>query len=205
MSATSEKLRIVVAGDSGVGKTSIILNYANNIPASSTTPSVGVDYRSAVCDIDGTKYKLEIWDTAGQERFRSCSAGYFRRSDGIMLFYAIDSEDSFSHLGDWKQLIDDNKSEGAPIILIGNKSDLTEGRTVDAADGENCAIQLGCKFVETSAKSGEGVHDAFQLIAKAIIASKRQAQQPVTVQSPPPEPIVEIAQSDPKKKQKGRC
>jgi small GTP-binding protein len=176
MAAPRDRLRLIVVGDSGVGKTSVILRYTKGLTAGMMAPTVGVDCRSAVCELAKIQYRLEIWDTAGQERYRSFAASYFRQADGVMLFYSVTSRQSFENLSYWKQLVDSSKSaDNVPVIILGNKSDMVEVRDIDPGEGESRAQSLGCEFLETSALTGEGVEQAFEAITKTIITMRQQA------------------------------
>jgi Ras-related protein Rab-18 len=183
MAESVRRIRLILAGDMAVGKTSVILNYAQGVLArdAAPVPTCGVDFKCAPCSVDGVQYMLHIWDTAGQERFHSVSPSYFRRADGVLLFYSVDSRDSFAHLGYWKRIADQNKSgDTVPVIVVGNKTDLTDKRVIDREEGERWARELECLFIETSAMTGEGVREAFQTIATAVARSaNRQLTQPM--------------------------
>jgi GTPase SAR1 family protein len=102
------------------------------------------------------------------------------------VFYSVDSRHSFDNIGYWKQLTDENKvSDSVPVVIVGNKSDLVGQRVVQPAEGERRARALGCHFIETSALTGDGVHDAFELLARLILSARRMAvgevTQPVSV------------------------
>jgi small GTP-binding protein len=183
MTESVDRIRLIVAGDNAVGKTSVIMNYAHGVLASgfAPVPTFAVDFKSAPCYVDGAQYMLHIWDTAGQERFHSVSTSYFRRADGVLLFYSVDSRDSFTHLDYWKRIADQNKpGDTVPVIVVGNKTDLTDERVIDREDGERYAQELGCLFMETSAMTGQGVREAFQTIATAVVRSANsQLTQPI--------------------------
>jgi small GTP-binding protein len=169
------RIQVVVAGDASVGKTSVILNFAKGMSASlnQSRPTVGVDYWSVPCDINETHYILQIADTAGQERFRAFATSYFRRCDAILVFYSIESRRSFDNVRYWKKTADENKLNDAVVMLIvGNKSDLEDVREVQTAEGKSLARALGCSFIETSAVTGDGVHEAFEMITRLVVETK---------------------------------
>ena len=155
MTEGEKTIRIIVVGDSTVGKTAAIIKFVDGISASSTIPTVGVDFKTKKMNVRGEEISMQIWDTAGQERFRSLTNSYFRKAQGIALFFDVTNKDSFSHLQTWLDSISDNLySSGTtiPIVVIGNKIDLTSKRVVSQEE----ALQFlsdAYHYFYTSAKS----------------------------------------------------
>jgi small GTP-binding protein len=161
--------KVVLAGDSGVGKTCVLVRFAQNeflsVPYIST---IGVDFKSKVVNVEGTKIRLQIWDTAGQERFRSITPTYFRDAVGLVLIYDITKGETFRNVRAW---ISDIKThaDGVIIMLLGNKLDVPDKeRAVSFDEGQQLASSYGIPFLETSAKTGYGVMEAFDALARAI-------------------------------------
>jgi Ras-related protein Rab-8A len=123
-------VKVIIIGDSGVGKTNVLTRYCEGIFKDSYVATIGVDFKIKVLNIDGTKIKLQIWDTAGQERFRNITTTYFKGAAGIILVYSIDNYDSFRNIHNWMKQIESNSSEESTRILIGTKADLTADRQV---------------------------------------------------------------------------
>jgi Ras-related protein Rab-1A len=164
--------KIIVIGASGVGKTSLLCRYVDSTFPESHMTTIGVDHKIKTnsVEIDGiTKCaKLQLWDTAGQERFNAISAAYFRGAHGIILVFAIDDEASFKKVPYWLEEIDDSK---VPYkILIGNKCDLPKEKWVirERRIRELCNEE-DMDYIETSAKTGESVHDAFETLTRVLV------------------------------------
>lgn len=172
----SEKtLRIIVVGDSTVGKTAAIIKFVDGISASSTIPTVGVDFKTKKMNVRGENVNLQIWDTAGQERFRSLTNSYFRKAQGIALFFDVTNRDSFTHLQSWLDSINDNMGASGfsiPIVVLGNKVDLASQRTV-TQDEALKFLSDAYPYFDTSAKTGEGVREAFTQVAEQIVDKMR--------------------------------
>ncbi|CAH8498358.1 unnamed protein product [Schistosoma turkestanicum] len=127
--AIDEKLRIfriMLAGDSEVGKTSLLIRMCEDVFQSCSVTTIGVDMKMRSVEVDGRKAMMQIWDTAGQERFRSVSTSFYRKADGILLVYDCTSEFSFISTRDWITIIEENAGKQIPIAIIGNKKDLKE-------------------------------------------------------------------------------
>jgi small GTP-binding protein len=184
----SKPIKVIVVGDTVVGKTSVISNYIHGTKAGGAIATVGVDYYKSEIMIDTQKYQLQVFDTAGQDRFRSISVSYFRRADAILLFFSIDSRDGYDHVQNWAASIDRTKSDAnIPVILIGNKADLAERRAVMHAEAEELARSYGWPYCETSALTGEGVAAVFELAAREVIQRRSESpavDEPVGVQLP---------------------
>lgn len=161
--------KILLLGNSDVGKSSLLLRYVDDIWTDAFVPTIGVDFKVKTLDIDDKKVKMQIWDTAGQERFRTVISSYFRGGHGILLLYDITEKESFKNLGNWLIEIEKNASPEILKILIGNKSDLEEQRTVSKKEGEDFANSYALKFMETSAKNNTNVKEAFELLARELI------------------------------------
>ena len=116
--------------------------------------------------MDGKRIKLQIWDTAGQERFRTITTAYYRGAMGILLVYDVTDEKSFNNIRTWYANVEQHASEGVNKILIGNKCDMDDKRVISEEQGRALAQELGIPFVETSAKSGINVEDAFISLAR---------------------------------------
>jgi Ras-related protein Rab-8A len=123
-------VKVIIIGDSGVGKTNVLTRYCEGIFKDSYVATIGVDFKIKVLNIDGTKVKLQIWDTAGQERFRNITTTYFKGAAGIILVYSIDNYDSFRNIHNWMKQIESNSNEDSTRILIGTKADLAADRQV---------------------------------------------------------------------------
>eukprot|EP01067_Filipodium_phascolosomae_P006680 Filipodium_phascolosomae@DN497_c0_g1_i1.p1 len=161
--------KLVLIGDSGVGKSCILLRFADDSFTESYITTIGVDFRFRTITVDGKTVKLQIWDTAGQERFRTITSAYYRGADGIVLVYDTTSQTSYDKVDDW--LTEVNKYANGDVckILVGNKCDLQDGRQVSAEDGQKKAEDLGVRFVETSAKESTNVETAFKMMARELI------------------------------------
>lgn len=167
-----KKLKIMVVGESLVGKTSLIRRYTKNKFGGDYLATIGIDFQFKYLDINGKKVKVELWDTAGQERFKSIAKTYFQSSDGLLIVYDITCRNSFSKLDDWFEQIRLNAPENSKLMLVGNKKDIEKKREVSMEEGLNFANQNNVKFYETSAKDGTNVNSVFELLAQEIISDE---------------------------------
>ena len=120
----------MLLGDSGVGKSCIIIRYIENNFSSNLMNSIGVDFKLKNIEIDSKKIKLQIWDTAGQERFKTITTSYYKGAHAILIVFDITDRDSFDHVRNWMADIDKFAKEGVLRILVGNKCDLIDKRQV---------------------------------------------------------------------------
>eukprot|EP01129_Flabellula_baltica_P002325 TRINITY_DN12144_c0_g1_i1.p1 TRINITY_DN12144_c0_g1~~TRINITY_DN12144_c0_g1_i1.p1 ORF type:complete len:222 (-),score=47.02 TRINITY_DN12144_c0_g1_i1:6-617(-) len=160
--------KLLLIGDSGVGKSSLLLRFSDNTFSDSFISTIGVDFKIRTMDVDGTQVKLQIWDTAGQERFRTITSSYYRGAHGIIVVYDVTNPDSFANVRKWLQEINRYSSEDVTKILVGNKCDLVSERKVSYEDAKELADELGLTFLETSAKNATNVDESFHHTARAI-------------------------------------
>jgi Ras-related protein Rab-1A len=163
--------KLVLIGDSAVGKSSLLLRFADDSFTDSYISTIGVDFRFRTLKLGDKLVKLQIWDTAGQERFRTITSAYYRGADGIITVYDVSNQESFEHVQDWLQEVNRYASPGTVKLLIGNKSDRSD-RVVTTEQGEAFASNLDMPFLETSAKTSENVEAAFLAMASELIKSK---------------------------------
>ncbi len=163
-------MKIKMVGDSGVGKTSIIMRYAEGTFSDTTAPTIGVDYKNAMITIGGKKIKLVIWDTAGQERYRTLTSAYYKGTNALCVVFDVSSRESFESLDKWLKEFYDNAGEGDAVqmMLIANKIDLAE-RKVTGEEAEAYAKKNMMLYVETSAKVDKGVKQAFVELATKVL------------------------------------
>jgi len=159
--------KLLIIGDSGVGKTCLLLRFCENNFMTTHLTTIGIDFKIKTIDVDGKKIKMQIWDTAGQERFKTITQTYYKGAMGIILTYACNDRESFNSIENWMKQIKQHANEDVCKILVGNKSDL-EDRQVTSEEGKKLADTFGIKFFETSAKDDLGVNDTFHTIAKEI-------------------------------------
>ena len=136
-----KKIKILILGNTSVGKTSFILKYANNYFQEEYLSSIGIDFKVKEIIIKDNKYKLILYDTAGQERFKSLSLNVLKNADGVILIYDITDIKSFQSISEWIKNVKEMKRNNFPMILLGNKNDLEEQREVKIEDGEKLAFR----------------------------------------------------------------
>ena len=167
--------KIVLVGDSGVGKTNIMLRYLNKEFNINTKATVGVEFGSKNIIIDKKVIKGQIWDTAGQERYRAITSSYYKGAHGAFVVYDITLKESFEAVDKWINDLRSNTDERLEIILIGNKSDLEEKRQVTKEEGEEKAKEKEVAFMETSALNCDNIEKAFnEILNKVYLAYKPQ-------------------------------
>ncbi|XP_065186865.1 ras-related protein Rab-39B-like [Sycon ciliatum] len=163
------QFRLILIGDSTVGKSSLLRQFTENRFLEYNDPTVGVDFHARVVEIDGHAIKLQLWDTAGQERFRSITRSYYRNAAGGLLVYDITSRESFLHIRDWlqeaRQCAEPHQIQ---FVLVGHKTDQEAGRVVSTQEGVEFASRHELGFIETSAKSSSNVEEAFSMIAMRL-------------------------------------
>uniref|UniRef100_A0A3B3Z0R5 Uncharacterized protein n=1 Tax=Poecilia mexicana TaxID=48701 RepID=A0A3B3Z0R5_9TELE len=160
--------KLLLIGDSGVGKSCLLLRFADDTYTESYISTIGVDFKIRTIDMDGKTVKLQIWDTAGQERFRTITSSYYRGAHGIIIVYDVTEQESFNNVKQWLDEIDRYACENVSRLLVGNKSDLVSKKVVDAATAQDLASSLKIPFLETSAKSADNVEKAFLTMAAGI-------------------------------------
>lgn len=169
--------KVLLVGDSGVGKSSIMLQYTEISFIETFISTIGVDFKMKVIVVAGKKIKLQIWDTAGQERFRTITTAYYRGAHGILIVYDVTNRVSFENISRWqKEIITNTPPEKNPVqFLIANKSDCAPSlRKVSVEDGTRFADNTGIRCVEVSAKTRMGINAIFDAIAYAMF-SRQQA------------------------------
>ena len=160
-------------GDSGVGKSCILLRYADDDFSASFVSTIGIDFKMKTIKSQGKRLKLQIWDTAGQERFRTITASYYRDALGIMLVYDVCSLSSFENTRNWMRQIEQNCTRQIDLILLGNKCDIDEHgdgkRKVTTEQGAELAAEFGIPFFETSAKKNINIDECFNKMADGVL------------------------------------
>ena len=170
-------IKLLIIGDSGVGKTCILLQFSEGNFTTSHLTTIGIDFKIKTVDVDGKQIKLQIWDTAGQERFRTITQTYYKGAMGIILAYDVTDDNSFNNIRNWMRQIETHASENVAKILIGNKCDRHD-RKIPTEQGQTLANEFGIKFMETSAKSNVNINEAFYYLAKEIKDKKLGDTQP---------------------------
>lgn len=168
-------LKILLIGDSGVGKTSLLSKFADNFCPSQHVSTIGVDFKIRTVDVQGSKVaKLQLWDTAGQERFKAITASYYRGAHGVIIMYDCTSRESFNNCRRWIQEV----RQLAPVcicVLVGNKTDCLPqsgglpAEYVSPAEGKQLADAEEMAFIQTSATQSLNIHDVFNHLAHEIV------------------------------------
>mmetsp|Transcript_81257 Transcript_81257/g.252187 ORF Transcript_81257/g.252187 Transcript_81257/m.252187 type:complete len:218 (-) Transcript_81257:16-669(-) len=166
--------KLVLIGDSGAGKSSLLLRFADDTFTESYITTIGVDFRFKTIAIGKKSVKLQIWDTAGQERFRTITSAYYRGADAIVLVYDVTDRESFQHVDDWLADINRYVNQSTVKVLVGNKTDLEGERQVTTDEARKKAESLGLALLEASAKDSTNVEAAFQMISSELIARREQ-------------------------------
>eukprot|EP01097_Dermamoeba_algensis_P006748 TRINITY_DN420_c0_g1_i7.p1 TRINITY_DN420_c0_g1~~TRINITY_DN420_c0_g1_i7.p1 ORF type:complete len:242 (-),score=32.40 TRINITY_DN420_c0_g1_i7:167-892(-) len=186
-------IKLLLIGDSGVGKSCLLLRFSDDSFTPSFITTIGIDFKIRTIELDGKKIKLQIWDTAGQERFRTITTAYYRGAMGILLVYDVTDEKSFGNIRNWIRNIEQHATSDVNKILIGNKCDMVDKKVfstlillkcltclseflcflsfpqvVDTERGQALANEFGIKFLETSAKNNINVEEAFFTLARDI-------------------------------------
>jgi len=178
-------IKLLLIGDSGVGKSCLLLRFSDDSFTSSFITTVGIDFKVKTINLDGKRIKLQIWDTAGQERFRTITTSYYRGAMGVMLVYDVTDEKTFNNIRNWMSNIEKHASEQVIKMILGNKCDMEDKRVIEAERGKALADEYGVEFFETSAKDATNVELAFmtmvQDVKKKIIDKSEATPQPTVV------------------------
>nr|XP_043610787.1 ras-related protein RABA5a [Erigeron canadensis]XP_043610788.1 ras-related protein RABA5a [Erigeron canadensis] len=170
--------KIVLLGDSGVGKSNLLARFARNEFYSNSKSTIGVEFQTQKMEVNGKEVKAQVWDTAGQERFRAVTSAYYRGAVGALVVYDISRRQTFDSVGRWLNELHTHCDMNVITILVGNKRDLKDAREVSTTDGKSLAESQSLFFMETSALDSSNVNAAFQTIVKEIysILSKKVMQ-----------------------------
>ncbi|WIA10670.1 hypothetical protein OEZ85_010850 [Tetradesmus obliquus] len=163
--------KVLLVGDSAVGKSCLLMRFTADRFDEVTTSTIGVDFRVKYLDVEGKRIKLAVWDTAGQERFRTLTSSYYRGAQGIIFVYDVTRGETFSDLESiWMKEVDIYSNvEAAVKMVVANKVDLESERQVSKQQGIDFARNMGCLYVETSAKTNVAVQQAFEELVLKIL------------------------------------
>ena len=173
------KIKVVIIGDSGVGKTNLLKRFTTNTFSEGTKATVGVEFMSRAYKIDKYIFKVEIWDTAGQERYKSITAVYYKGAQGALVVYDTTSKASFNNIDKWMEEITEKTSKDIKIMMIGNKIDLKEFREVPTEEAIRKATILGVPIMETSALDATNVNKAFYDLLREVYKNKMKTVEDV--------------------------
>ncbi|NXG89756.1 RB18B protein, partial [Stercorarius parasiticus] len=169
MDAAGLTLKLLLVGDSAVGKSSLLLRFTDGAFEPCLKPTVGVDFKVKKMVVDGHAVQLAIWDTAGQERFRTLTPSYYRGAQGVVLVYDVTRKDTFAGLESWLNELDMYTTKSNTVkMLVGNKTDKPD-REVERKEGLQFARKRSLLFIETSAKTQDGVQHAFEELVIKIL------------------------------------
>jgi len=179
--------KVILIGDSGVGKSSLLYRYTDNDWNPHYIATIGVDFKVTTFERAGKVLKLQLWDTAGQERFKTITQSYYRGAHGVLIVYDVTNRESFQNVVQWLREVRALTPATVPVVLVANKCDLDSQRLVTAQEGRDLATELSCTYVEASAKSDVGVATAFHTLVDSCLErrlgmnTKTVGQKPVTL------------------------
>ncbi|OMJ77280.1 hypothetical protein SteCoe_23148 [Stentor coeruleus] len=176
--------KVILLGDGGVGKSSMIQKYVYNKFSIHTSPTIGVVNTTKIVTVDDQKILLNIWDTAGQEKYRSMLSSFFKGCRAAILVYDITNDHSFKSLDYWLKQVKDMSGDSVKFLLIGNKADLESSRTVTQKVGLEMARVNNMLFMETSCVSNYNIERAFQEIAESLYRSQVGPAKPLDPEIP---------------------
>ena len=169
--AKIEDIKVITLGNSAVGKTSFLMKYTDNSFTLTYTATLGIDFKQKKIKLkDGRDVRLRIFDTAGQERYKSVSASFIKKADGVILIYDIGDLESFEAVDNWIKSIREIGKDNLPIILVGNKCDLSDDkRMISLKEGQDKADEFNIPFYETSCKEGINIKEVFEKLVDDIM------------------------------------
>ncbi|KAF8093967.1 hypothetical protein N665_0373s0024 [Sinapis alba] len=168
--------KIVIIGDSAVGKSNLLTRYARNEFNPNSKATIGVEFQTQSIIIDGKEVKAQIWDTAGQERFRAVTSAYYRGAVGALVVYDITRSSTFENVTRWLDELNTHSDTTVAKMLIGNKCDLESIRAVSVEEGKGLAESQGLFFMETSALDSTNVKTAFEMVIREIYGNISRKQ-----------------------------
>ena len=190
----SDALKCIVIGSSGVGKTALTKRLVENTFSEHIQSTIGIEYEFTTIEVDGQQVKLNVWDTAGQEKFRSITRAYYREAVCVLIVFDLTDKETFNEVNTWVDDVRHKCDPKASIILVGNKSDLSENRQVSNSEATEYAKSMNLKYIETSAKTGDNVRTAF------IQSAEDVCRKPVSANS-----STKHLQANDKQKTSGSC
>eukprot|EP01118_Nematostelium_gracile_P007786 TRINITY_DN2552_c0_g1_i1.p1 TRINITY_DN2552_c0_g1~~TRINITY_DN2552_c0_g1_i1.p1 ORF type:complete len:198 (-),score=49.17 TRINITY_DN2552_c0_g1_i1:95-688(-) len=164
--------KFLLIGDSGVGKSCLLLRFADDAFTDNFISTIGVDFKIKTITMDGKRVKLQIWDTAGQERFQTITTSYYRGAQGIIIVFDLTNQTSFDHIKKWIDDVDRHSAPNIVKLIIGNKCDLEHKRVIDYLTAKSMADALSIPYLETSAKVSTNVDKAFEKLAEGVMKAR---------------------------------
>lgn len=175
-SAYSPIYKVILVGDSGVGKTCLLSMYVKGV-CSQTIPTIAVEFCTKEIRLaDGTIIKVQLWDTAGQERFKSLAMNYYRKAYGILLLFDVTKRNSFESCRNYLEEVRRNSDKDCVIYLIGNKIDLEYDRQISQSEAQLFANREKIKYIETSAIKNKKVEEAFTMLLNDVYQKKKEKE-----------------------------
>ncbi|XP_072311172.1 EF-hand calcium-binding domain-containing protein 4B isoform X2 [Eucyclogobius newberryi] len=161
--------KVVLVGNSSVGKTSLLRSFCEGRFHPTTTATIGIDYSVKTLTLDNMQIAVQLWDTAGQERYRSITKQFFRKADGVVVMYDVTVQESFKAVRPWLLNVQEAAGEGVPILLLGNKMDIEGERAVSFKEAELLAFENKVMFMEVSAYTGKNVEESLTHLARVLM------------------------------------
>ena len=165
-------LKLLVVGDSSVGKTNFVMRLINNEFSKNYMTTSGIDLKTTDIEIKNKKIHIQLWDTAGQEKYKAITKNLFLKVMGALIIYDITNEASYNNLKSWVKLIKEECGKHMQLIILGNKSDLNDERKISKDEAINYAKEQKIDYIETSSKTGENVKKAVTMICESILENK---------------------------------
>ncbi|CEG67482.1 Putative Rab family, other [Rhizopus microsporus] len=161
--------KIIIIGDSGVGKSNLLLRYTSNEFLQDSRSTIGVEFATKTINIDNHVIKAQLWDTSGQERYKAITSAFYRGAVGALLVYDITRKSSFNHIAQWLEELNEHIEDSIPLVLVGNKIDLSDtSRAVSTEEAKNYASKSKMMFFEASAYDTTNVTLAFETMFNQI-------------------------------------
>ncbi|CAF1463196.1 unnamed protein product [Rotaria magnacalcarata] len=176
--------KILIIGDSGVGKTAILQRFSQNYFSAEYLATIGVDFQIRTIDVNSKLCKLQVWDTAGQDRFKCVVSSFYRGAHGVMVCFDITDLQSFRNVNNWLEEVKRYCQENTPVYLVGTKSDLQAKRMVTYSTIKAYADERNISYIETSSKTSENVDNCFSTFATELVKHSDEWKRPPSIEKP---------------------